>query len=62
MDACIEKLEGYREKIPDELGKMKQIRNIMASSQQYLAPECELEITERLLELYVIASDGALIL
>ena len=61
VDACIEKLEDYGKEIPDELSEIKQIRNILASSQQHLAPERELEITGRLFELYVTASNGAFI-
>lgn len=61
MNACIDKLEDYKPEISDELNELKQIRNILASSRQRVAPERELEITERLLELYVTATDGALI-
>jgi uncharacterized protein YutE (UPF0331/DUF86 family) len=61
LNACIDKLEDYKPEISDELNELKQIRNILASSRQRVAPERELEITERLLELYVTATDGALI-
>jgi hypothetical protein len=61
MNTCIDKLEDYRSEISDELDELKQIRNILASSQQHLGPEHELEITERLLSLYVGVSEGALI-
>jgi len=61
VNVCIDKLEDYKSEVSDELNDLKQIRNILASSQQHLSPERELEITERLLELYTIASDGALI-
>jgi uncharacterized protein YutE (UPF0331/DUF86 family) len=61
VSACIDKLEDYKPEVPDELNELKQIRNVLASVQQHLAPERELEITDRLLELYVTVSDGALI-
>ena len=61
VDGWIAELEDYRDEIPEELSEIKQIRNILACSQQHLSPERELEITERLLELYVAVSEGALI-
>jgi hypothetical protein len=61
VNACIDKLEDHRGEIRDELDELKQIRNILASSQQHLGPERELEITERLLSIYVGISEGALI-
>jgi hypothetical protein len=61
VNACIDKLEDYKPEISDELNELKQIRDILACSQQHLVPERQLEMTERLLELYVCASDGALI-
>jgi uncharacterized protein YutE (UPF0331/DUF86 family) len=61
VNACVKKLEDYRGEISDELDELKQIRNILASSQQHLGPEREFEITERLLSLYIGVSEGALI-
>ena len=61
VNACVKKLEDYRGEISDELDELKQIRNILASSQRHLGPEREFEITERLLSLYVGVSEGALI-
>jgi|SRR5690348_3493749 len=62
VNVCIRKLEDYRGEISDELNELKQIRNILVSSQQHLAPEREFVVTERLLSLYVGVSGGALIL
>lgn len=61
VDGWIAELENYRDEIPEELSEIKQIRNILSCSQQHFSPERELEINERLLELYVAASEGALI-
>ena len=61
VSACIDKLEDYDPEVSDELNELKQIRNILASCQQHLAPERDLELTERVFELYVAVSDGALI-
>jgi len=62
VNVCIRKLEDYRGEISDELNELKQIRNILVSSQQHLASEREFVVTERLLSLYVGVSGGALIL
>jgi len=40
---------------------MKVVSDILASSEEYLCPGLELELTERLLTLYICVSDGALI-
>jgi len=61
VNACIDKLEDYEGEISDDLDELKQIRNILASSQQHLGPEHEFEITERLLSLYVGVREGVLI-
>ena len=38
MNACIDKLEDYKPEISDELNELKQIRNVLASSRQRVAP------------------------
>jgi hypothetical protein len=60
-NAYIRRLESYRDEIPDELHELNRVANILASSTEYLSPERELELTDRLLTLYVRVSDGALI-
>ena len=60
--ASIRQLERYKNEVPDELNELKFIvDNLTSSSEDPLSPDRELELTERLLTLYVNASDGALI-
>ena len=59
--ACLSRLEIYKEEIPDELHELQHVADILASSKEHICPEHELEVTERLLTLYVNVSDGALI-
>jgi uncharacterized protein with ParB-like and HNH nuclease domain len=60
-ETCLSRLEIYRTQIPGELDELKIVLNILASSEEHLSPEHELELTERLLTLYISVSDGALI-
>src|SRR5712671_6215449 len=60
--ASIRQLEQYENEVPDELNELKFIvDSLTSSSEDPLSPNRELELTERLLTLYVNASDGALI-
>jgi hypothetical protein len=60
--ASIRQLERYKNEVPDELNELKFIvDSLTSSSEDPLSPDRELELTERLLTLYVNASDGALI-
>jgi hypothetical protein len=60
--ACIRQLERYKNEVPDELNELESIVDSLASSlENPLSPDPELELAERLLMLYVNASDGALI-
>src|ERR1700730_16867053 len=60
--ASIRKLERYGNEVTDELNELKFIVDgLTSSSEEALSPDRELELTERLLTLYVNASDGALI-
>jgi hypothetical protein len=60
--ACIRQLEQYKKEVPDELNELEFIvDSLMSSLENPFSPDRELELTERLLTLYVNASDGALI-
>jgi hypothetical protein len=59
--ACLRGLAIYRDEIPAELRELQGVADILASSKEHICPERELELTERLLTLYVSVSDGALI-
>ena len=59
-NACISRLERYKNEVPDALNQLKCIMDDLALL-DHLSPDRELELTERLLTLYVNASDGALI-
>lgn len=61
LNICISKLEDYKEEVPEEFEEVKKIAGIMGCHRENLSPERELELTERLLTLYVGVSDGALI-
>ena len=61
VNVCIGKLEDHWHEIPEELNELKNIRSLLASCRENLSPECEFELTERLLTLYIGVSDGALI-
>jgi uncharacterized protein YfkK (UPF0435 family) len=61
LNICISKLEDYKEEVPEEFEEVKKIAGIMVRHRENLSPEHELELTERLLTLYVSVSDGALI-
>jgi flagellin-specific chaperone FliS len=61
VSACVQQLEDYRNEIPDEMGELQKITNILASAQEHLSPERELELSERLLTLYISVCDGALV-
>ena len=61
VSACVQRLKDYRDEIPDEIGELQKIANILASAEEQLSPEGELELSERLLTIYISASDGALI-
>jgi hypothetical protein len=60
-NAYIRKLALYKDKVADELNELKCAAQIFTSSGNHLSPEQELELTERLLTLYIDVSDGALI-
>jgi len=58
----IRQLERFKNEVPDELNELKFIVDSLTfSSEDLLSPDRELELTERLLTLYVNVSDGALI-
>ena len=61
VNICIGKLEDYKEELGEELEEVKKIAGIMVCNRENPSPERELELTERLLSLYIGASDGALI-
>ena len=61
VNACIRQLEDYRNEIPNEIDELHKISNILASAQEQLSPERELELINRLLTLYINTSHGALI-
>ena len=61
VNACIRQLEDYRNEIPEEMDELQKIRNILASDQEYLSPERELELSERFLTLYISVCNGGLI-
>ena len=60
-DAWIRRLENYRNEVPAELSEIKDIADILASAEGRLTPELELDLTDRLVTLYVDISGGALI-
>ena len=60
-NAYIRRLEDLKDEVGDELDELKSVADFLASSQGHLSSERQLELTERLLALYVNASDGALI-
>jgi hypothetical protein len=60
--ACIRQLERYKNQISGELDELKFIVDSLASSSEGpLSADRDLELTEKLLTLYVNACDGALI-
>ena len=60
--ASIRKLERYENEVTDELNELKfVVDSLESSSEDPLSLDRELELTERLLTLYVNASEGALI-
>ena len=60
--ASIRKLERCENEVTDELNELKfVVDSLESSSEDPLSPDRELELTERLLTLYVNASEGALI-
>jgi hypothetical protein len=60
--ASIRQLERYKNEVPDELNELKSIvDSLISSSENALSPDRELEITERLLTVYINISGGALI-
>ena len=59
-NVCISRLERYKNEVPDALNQLKCIMDDLTLL-DHLSPDRELELTERLLTLYVNASDGALI-
>jgi len=61
VKTCLSRLESYRTQIPDELNELEEVSDIIASSEGHFSPELGLELTERLLTLYISVSDGALI-
>ena len=61
VSACVQQLKDYRDEIPDEINQLQKIANILASAEEHLSPEGELELSERLLTIYISVSDGALI-
>ena len=61
VSACVQQLKDYRDEIPDEINQLQKIANILASAEEHLSPEHELELSERLLTIYISVSDGALI-
>jgi hypothetical protein len=61
VNVCIRRLEEHRDEITEELAELKNITSILVCCQENLSPERELELTERLLTLYISVSDGALV-
>ena len=61
VSACVQRLKDYRDEIPEEINQLQKIANILASAEEHLSPEHELELSERLLTIYISVSDGALI-
>ena len=61
VSICISKLEDYRDEVPDEFEELENIASILAYERENLSAERDLELTERLLALYISACDGALI-
>jgi hypothetical protein len=61
VNACIRRLEEYRDEITEELAELKNITSILVCCRVNLSPERELELRERLLTLYISVRDGALI-
>jgi flagellin-specific chaperone FliS len=61
VSACVQQLKAYRDEVPDEMDQLQKIANILASAEEHLSPEHELELSERLLTIYISVSDGALI-
>ena len=61
VSACVQQLKAYRDEVPDEMDQLQKIANILASTEEHLSPEAELELSERLLTIYISVSDGALI-
>ena len=61
VNVCIRKLEEYRNEITEELVEVENIRRILVCCRENPSCERELELTERLLTLYISVSDGALI-
>ena len=60
--ASIRKLERFANEVTDELNELKfVVGSLESSSEDPLSLDRELELTERLLTLYVNASEGALI-
>src|ERR1700720_4516186 len=60
--ASIRKLERFANEVTDELNELKfVVGSLESSSEDPRSPDRELELTERLLTLYVNASEGALI-
>lgn len=61
VDACIRQLQDYRDIVPEEMEELQEISNILALARKHLSPEYELELSKRLLTLYMSVCDGALI-
>ena len=61
VSACVQRLKDYRDEIPEEINQLQKIANILESAEEHLSPEGELELSERLLTIYISVSDGALI-
>jgi hypothetical protein len=61
VNACLRQLGDHRNEIPDEIDELQKIADLLASAREHLSPECELELSKRLLALHMIACQGALI-
>jgi len=57
----VQRFEDYRDEIHEEMDQLQKITNILASAEEQLSAEGELELSERLLTIYISVSDGALI-